>query len=129
MWIERNSGSNREQQIAGQKIAVEKTRQSLSDPVLVCRHDCGVRDRQPEGVAKQRGHREPVGKPSDQGRLGDGAQQEDAGAGIGDGEARGKHRGCGGQHAGRHRLRTAQPTKLPLLQFVRSHHPWQLPTR
>ena len=51
----------------------------VGDPVLVARDDRGVRDRQAERMAEQRGHREPVGQPADHRRFGERADEADRG--------------------------------------------------
>ncbi len=62
-----------------QEIILEERRQRVADAVLVFGHDRGVRDRQPERAAEQRGDREPVGEAADQRRLGESAQVAEAG--------------------------------------------------
>ena len=49
--------------------------QRAAEPVLLARDDGGVRDRQAERVAEQRGDREPVGDAADEPGLGGGFQQ------------------------------------------------------
>ena len=48
-----------------QEILAQEGGERVADPILVARDDRGVRDRQAERVAEQRGHREPVGKTAD----------------------------------------------------------------
>ena len=55
-----------------QEILLEEIGERLADPVLVARDDRGVRDRQAERMAEQRGDREPVGEAADHRRLGEG---------------------------------------------------------
>ena len=57
------------------KLSRRKCGERVADPVLVARDDRGVRDRQAERVAEQRGDREPVGEAADQPRLGEGADE------------------------------------------------------
>ena len=54
------------------KFSLEEVGERLADPVLVARDDRGVRDRQAERMAEQRGDREPVGKAADHRRFGEG---------------------------------------------------------
>ena len=54
-----------------EEILLEEIGQRLADAILVARDDRGVRDRQAERVAEQRGDREPVGQPADHPRLGE----------------------------------------------------------
>ena len=54
-----------------QEILPEEIGQRLADAVLVARDDRGVRDRQAERMAEQRGDREPVGQAADHRRLGE----------------------------------------------------------
>ena len=58
-----------------QEIVAQEIGERVADPVLVARDDRGVRDRQAERVAEQRGHREPVGQPADHRRFGKGADK------------------------------------------------------
>ena len=53
------------------KLSRRKRGEGVADAVLVARDDRGVRDRQAERVAEQRGDREPVGEAADHGRLGE----------------------------------------------------------
>ena len=59
-------------QTRNQEIVLEKIGQRVADPVLVARNDRGVRDRQAHRVAEQGGDGEPVSKPADHRRLGEG---------------------------------------------------------
>ena len=59
----------------GEEIVLEEVGERVADPVLVARDDRGVRDRQAERMAEQRGHREPVGEAADHRRFGEGADE------------------------------------------------------
>ena len=59
----------------GQEIVLEKHRQRVADAILVARDDRGVRDRQAERMAEQRGDREPVREATDHRRFGKGADE------------------------------------------------------
>ena len=54
-----------------QEILLEEVGERFADAVLVARDDRGVRDRQAERMAEQRGDREPVGEAADHRRLGE----------------------------------------------------------
>ena len=54
-----------------QEILLEEVGERLADAVLVARDDRGVRDRQAERMAEERGDREPVGKAADHRRFGE----------------------------------------------------------
>ena len=59
--------------VAGQEVVLHERAEDAPDPLLARGHDRGVRDRQPEGPAKQGGHGEPVGEAADERRLRRGA--------------------------------------------------------
>ena len=56
--------------LGGEEVLADEASQPFADLVLLARDDRGVRDRQPQRVPEQRGHREPVGEAADHGRLG-----------------------------------------------------------
>ena len=63
----------------GEEIVLEEAGERVADPVLVARHDRGVRDGQAERMAEQGGDREPVGDAADQAGLGEGADEAPGG--------------------------------------------------
>lgn len=65
-----------------QEIVAQEYRQRIADPVLVPRDDRGVRDRQPERMAEQRGDRKPVRQSADHRRLGKGPDEADRGVPV-----------------------------------------------
>jgi hypothetical protein len=56
------------------EVVAQEACHRIGDAVLVGRDDRGVRDRDSERMAKQRGHREPVGQAADHRRFGEGNQ-------------------------------------------------------
>ena len=60
---------------AGEHVPGDEPAERAAQPLLLARDDGGVRDRQAERVAEQRGHREPVGDAADEAGLGGGLQQ------------------------------------------------------
>ncbi len=51
--------------LGGEKVVGDEAAERGADAVLVVRHDAGMGDRNPEGMAEQRDHREPVGAGPD----------------------------------------------------------------
>ena len=58
----------------GEEVVAQEARHRVGDAVLLLGDDRGVRDRDAERVAEQRGDREPVGQAADHRRLGEGDQ-------------------------------------------------------
>ena len=58
----------------GEKVVGDEPAHRRADAPLVFRHDCGMGDRQPEGVAKKRDDGEPVGAGADHAGFGEGAE-------------------------------------------------------
>jgi len=58
--------------VGRQEVRGDEAAQVVADAVLVGRDDGGVRNRQPERVAKQRHHGKPVGHGADHGGFGKG---------------------------------------------------------
>ena len=52
-----------------EELALHELPEAAADLVLPVRDDRGVRDRNPERMAEQRGDREPVGQRTDHGRF------------------------------------------------------------
>ena len=63
----------------GEEIVLEEQSERVADPVLVARNDRGVRNRQPERMAEQGRHREPVCNATDQAGLCEGAHEAPGG--------------------------------------------------
>ena len=57
-----------------QEVGAQERCQRVADAILVTRHDRGMRDRQTERMAEQRGNGEPVSQAADHCRFGEGAQ-------------------------------------------------------
>ena len=63
--------------LAGEEVALHELAEAAPDLVLALGDDRRVRDRQPERVAEQRRHGEPVGQRADHRRLGAGPHVAD----------------------------------------------------
>ena len=59
----------------GEDVVGDEAAERPAEPRLLRRDDGGVRDRQAERMAEQRGDREPVGDAADEPGLGRGLQQ------------------------------------------------------
>ena len=93
----------------GEEIVLEEIGERVADPVLVARHDRGVRDRHAERVAEQGGHREPIGDAADQPRLGEGADEAPGRMGVGEVGDGDEHRRHAREHRRRQRPHAARP--------------------
>ena len=72
--------------VGGEHVGGDEAAEGGAETLLLVGDDGGVRDRDAERVAEQRGDREPVGDAADEARLGGGLQQV-GGSGGGEGVA------------------------------------------
>ena len=88
--------------LGGQEIGAQECRHAVGDAILVGRDDRGVRDRQAQRMAEQRGYRKPVGQSADHRRLGKGGKiaprRPFAAVQPGQQEREGHHRQQRGRH-------------------------------
>src|SRR5699024_2889340 len=71
----------RRHRLGVEEVRGHEGREARAERVLLARNDRGVRDRQAQGMAEERGDGEPVGDRTDHGGLG-GSRDESPGAGV-----------------------------------------------
>jgi hypothetical protein len=97
-----------------QEVLPEELLQAVAERVLALGHQGGVRDRQPEGVLEERGHREPVGdRPHHRGLGGGVDEAEEATLALTHGE--GVHHRREHQQRDRHGAHPPQPAAAYLV--------------